>query len=77
PGNPDLPGGSPVIQSETQLMNGLAQRQQARCGEFTLSWREAGHGRPVVLLHGISSGLAVPSITHINASSSPWLNNPR
>jgi len=39
-------------------MNGLAQRQQARCGEFTLSWREAGHGRPVVLLHGISSGSA-------------------
>ncbi|WBL74456.1 alpha/beta fold hydrolase [Serratia liquefaciens] len=39
-------------------MNGLAQRQQARCGTFTLSWREAGHGRPVVLLHGISSGSA-------------------
>ena len=39
-------------------MNGLAQRQQARCGEFTLSWREAGHGRPVMLLHGISSGSA-------------------
>ncbi|CAI2786992.1 2-hydroxy-6-oxo-6-phenylhexa-2,4-dienoate hydrolase [Serratia grimesii] len=39
-------------------MNGLAQRQQARCGDYTLSWREAGHGRPVVLLHGISSGSA-------------------
>jgi pimeloyl-ACP methyl ester carboxylesterase len=39
-------------------MNGLVQRQQARCGDFTLSWREAGHGRPVVLLHGISSGSA-------------------
>ncbi|CAI1976264.1 2-hydroxy-6-oxo-6-phenylhexa-2,4-dienoate hydrolase [Serratia quinivorans] len=39
-------------------MNGLVQRQQARCGSYTLSWREAGHGRPVVLLHGISSGSA-------------------
>ncbi|WP_454878743.1 alpha/beta fold hydrolase [Serratia inhibens] len=39
-------------------MNGLAQRQQRRCGGYSLSWREAGHGRPVVLLHGISSGSA-------------------
>jgi pimeloyl-ACP methyl ester carboxylesterase len=39
-------------------MSGLAQRQQARCGGYTLSWREAGHGRPVVLLHGISSSSA-------------------
>ncbi|MGN2500103.1 alpha/beta fold hydrolase [Serratia nevei] len=39
-------------------MNGLAQRQRARCGAYTLSWREAGQGRPVVLLHGISSGSA-------------------
>jgi pimeloyl-ACP methyl ester carboxylesterase len=39
-------------------MNGLPERQQADCGGQRLSWREAGHGRAVVLLHGISSGSA-------------------
>jgi len=39
-------------------MNGLPERQQVDCGGYRLSWREAGHGRAVVLLHGISSGSA-------------------
>lgn len=39
-------------------MNALPERQQADCGGFRLGWREAGHGRAVVLLHGISSGSA-------------------
>lgn len=39
-------------------MNGLPQRQQASCDGFSLSWREAGRGHAVVLLHGISSGSA-------------------
>ncbi|WP_061798686.1 alpha/beta fold hydrolase [Serratia ficaria] len=39
-------------------MNRLPQRQQVRRGEYVLGWREAGRGRPVVLLHGISSSSA-------------------
>ncbi|WP_127957058.1 alpha/beta fold hydrolase [Serratia microhaemolytica] len=39
-------------------MNSIAQRQQADCGGFPLSWREAGQGHAVILLHGISSGSA-------------------
>ncbi|MGW1442530.1 alpha/beta fold hydrolase [Serratia rhizosphaerae] len=39
-------------------MNALPERQQAQCGDYRLSWREAGQGRPVLLLHGISSGSA-------------------
>ncbi|AML57124.1 alpha/beta hydrolase fold [Serratia rubidaea] len=39
-------------------MNTLPERQQAVCGGQRLSWREAGQGRPVLLLHGISSGSA-------------------
>ncbi len=39
-------------------MNALPERQQADCGGFRLGWREAGHGRAVVLLHGISSASA-------------------
>jgi pimeloyl-ACP methyl ester carboxylesterase len=39
-------------------MNGLPQRQQAVCSGYRLSWREAGQGQPVVLLHGISSSSA-------------------
>lgn len=39
-------------------MSTLPERQQGDCGGFRLSWREAGHGRAVVLLHGISSGSA-------------------
>lgn len=39
-------------------MNSLPQRQLAICGGFPLSWREAGRGKAVVLLHGISSGSA-------------------
>lgn len=37
-------------------MSRLPERQQEDCSGFWLSWREAGHGRAVVLLHGISSG---------------------
>lgn len=39
-------------------MNALPERQQTNCGGYLLAWREAGHGRAVVLLHGISSGSA-------------------
>ncbi|EFE96255.1 alpha/beta fold hydrolase [Serratia odorifera] len=39
-------------------MNALPERRQANCNGHLLSWREAGQGRPVVLLHGISSGSA-------------------
>ncbi|KFK93914.1 MULTISPECIES: alpha/beta fold hydrolase [unclassified Serratia (in: enterobacteria)] len=39
-------------------MNALPERQQEDCSGFWLGWREAGHGRAVVLLHGISSGSA-------------------
>ncbi|CNF21226.1 2-hydroxy-6-oxo-6-phenylhexa-2%2C4-dienoate hydrolase [Yersinia rohdei] len=39
-------------------MNGLPECQQADCGNYSLSWREAGHGQAVILLHGISSGSA-------------------
>ncbi|PVZ81762.1 alpha/beta hydrolase [Serratia sp. S1B] len=39
-------------------MNSIPQRQQANCGGYSLSWREAGQGQAVLLLHGISSGSA-------------------
>ncbi|AHG19385.1 hydrolase [Chania multitudinisentens RB-25] len=39
-------------------MNALPERQQEDCSGFWLGWREAGYGRAVVLLHGISSGSA-------------------
>ncbi|WP_337262158.1 MULTISPECIES: alpha/beta fold hydrolase [unclassified Serratia (in: enterobacteria)] len=39
-------------------MSRLPERQQEDCSGFWLGWREAGQGRAVVLLHGISSGSA-------------------
>ncbi|WON77915.1 alpha/beta hydrolase [Serratia sp. UGAL515B_01] len=39
-------------------MNALPERQQEECSGFWLGWREAGYGRAVILLHGISSGSA-------------------
>ncbi|MDD9340396.1 MAG: alpha/beta hydrolase [Providencia heimbachae] len=36
----------------------LPETQFAEFGQYSLNWREAGNGAPVILLHGISSGSA-------------------